>query len=190
MDIINSVLVSFLRWHFGLFTSKTAHDRFVGIIEFLFDSALICQRTDNFFGLARLLNVLKLAHAISSSSAYLLFGKCPKTELDELMKNDSATLSTRLKAGTIAWIVSLLEHRCTRVRLMSWNVVCNYLDCSLLELFPSIVETSIANLSIVNEATAVLSLNYHFLYRCGRLLRQRQAIESDSYGVEQFVKVI
>ena len=179
MDILSTVLVSFLRWHFDLFLKKSSDMKYIEALEFLFDSALICNRTDNFFGMSRLISVLKLAHAMCCRNAHLTIGG-KKAIFDDVkqMGKEEAHLSAALKTSTIAWIVSLLDHRSIKVRMICWNIVCSYLDGPLLELFPSLVESSLATLNLVNESAGVLSLCIYFLFKVARLVRTIDAIGS------------
>ena len=195
MDILSATLVKFVRWHFDIFLGSTAQATFLNCVQFMFDSALICTRTDNFVGISRLFNVLKLAHSISSRNQLIaLTGKKEIFEDVKNMKKEDLKVPVAFKTSTIAWIVSLLDHRCISVRMVCWNLIANYLDASLLELFPSLIDNAVATLNLVNEAAGVASLCYIFLTKCCKLVSSVSAIGAigDEYGhfisKDQFVQ--
>jgi hypothetical protein len=177
MDSVNTLLVSFLRWHFDLFLKRGCESKYMDAVGFLFDSALICTRTDNFYGISRLQNVIKLAHAMCSHNPHLAITAAkPIFEDVKQLAKEEAHIPPTLKTSTIAWIVSLLDHRCVKVRMICWNIVINYMDSNLLELFPSLVESSLATLGLINEATGVLTLCFYFLFKVARIVRTVDAI--------------
>jgi hypothetical protein len=181
MDIVNSTLVEFLRWHFDLFLRSEGEKKYMECVQFMFDSSLICTRTDNFVGMTRLLNILKLCHNMCTRNQLLTAGD--QRELFEEvkdMKKEDVPVPIAFKTSTIAWIVSLLDHRSIAVRMMCWNLIANYFDATLLELFPSLIDNAIATLNLVNESSGVLSLCYFFLFKSSRLVSTLSCLDSVS----------
>jgi hypothetical protein len=171
MDVVSTTLVEFMRWHFDLFLRSEGESKYQECVQFMFDSSLICNRTDNFLGIKRLYGILKLAHNMVTRNLLLTAGDCkPLFEDVKDMRNEDVLVPTTFKTSTIAWIVSLLDHRCISVRMLCWNLVINYFDSTLLELFPSIIDNAISTLNLINESSGVLSLCYFFLFKCSRLI--------------------
>jgi hypothetical protein len=171
LELSSTIIIDFLRWNYDLFMGKSVMEGFMETLGRLYDSALICNRTDNFLGNHRLLSILKLTHALVSKSKHLKGIKRAVMKDTKEIINESVRLPVVLKTTTVAWIVSLLDHRLTSIRLLSWNIISNYLDANLLDMFPSLVENAIANLSLVNEATGVLTLLLFFLTKVAMMIR-------------------
>ena len=180
MDFLNTVLIGFLRWHFDIFMKKGVEGKFMQTVSFLFDSGLICNRTDNFFGTTRLISILELAHSLCCRNQILQLS-AKNANFDEIKQigKDDHQPSHAFKTTTVAWIVSLLDHRSVRVRMMCWNILSLYLDSNLLDIFPTLVENCVSTINLINESTGVLALCYSFLSKVCKIVRASDTIGSE-----------
>ena len=155
---------------------------FIQVLSFVFDSLLILKESDNFAGSSRLLNLLKLAHSLVTRNKVLSSARLAKSlksikmaesepRLRNLLEQKSVVCGV-LKSTTVGWIVRLTGSRLTRLRMLAWNVLVNYVDEATLEMFPSLVDSGVALVGRVTEAVGVHCFGFSLLTKVAILLRK------------------
>ena len=76
-----------------------------------------------------------------------------------------------LKSSTLGWILKLLESRVSKIRMKAWSVVCNMIDEHILEMFPSLVDSTLKTVGDPCETVAIKSLAVSLLTKLAKMLK-------------------